>query len=183
MGSVYQRGSIRRIKRTSGDEVWEWRYRHQGKMKQATFSVADFPNEKALWKHLEPSISVINGDSAPVLPSAVTVGMVVDRYIKEYLPDLAKSTRDTDRSMLRLHIWNHWGKTPIISLRPMAIDTWLKGLKMSQSSKGRARRLLKQLIDRAMFWELIPVAINPVTLIRVKGANVLAHCESFSKDI
>ena len=172
MGAVYQRGSVRRIKRKSGVEVWEWRYRHKGKQRQETFSVADFPTEKSLWKHLESSISVINEGVAPVLPSAITVGMVVDRYIKEYLPDLAKSTRDTDRSMLRCHIWNYWGKTPIISLRPMAIDSWLKGLNMSQSSKGRARRLLKQLIDRAMYWELIPVAINTVTLIRVKGSTM-----------
>jgi hypothetical protein len=49
MGQSYQRGSIGRIPRLRGDDVWEWRYRVLGKMKQEKFKVADYPTEKALW--------------------------------------------------------------------------------------------------------------------------------------
>jgi hypothetical protein len=45
MGQVYQRGSIRRVSRLRGDDVWEWRYRVRGKMKQEKFKVADYPIE------------------------------------------------------------------------------------------------------------------------------------------
>jgi integrase len=173
MGQVYQRGSIRRVSRLGGNDVWEWRYRLHGKMKQETYPVAEYRTEKDLWKHLELSISALNhGAAAPTVRGIVTVGTVVDRYVKEYLPELAKSTRDTDGSMLRLHIKPHWEKVPISTVRPMAVDAWLKTLKMSQSSKGRARRLLKQLVDRAMYWELVPTTINPVTLVKVKGASL-----------
>ena len=48
MGQVYQRGSVRRVKRAKGNDVWEWRYRVRGKMKQEKFKVADYPTEKAL---------------------------------------------------------------------------------------------------------------------------------------
>ena len=42
--------------RLRGDDVWEWHYRVRGKMKQEKFKVADYPTEKALWKHLATSV-------------------------------------------------------------------------------------------------------------------------------
>ena len=114
----------------------------------------------------------MNRGSREPLPLAVTMGTVIDRYVKEYLPDLAKSTRDTDGSMLKLHIRPRWEKVPVTEVEPMDVDAWLKKLKMSQSSKGRARRLMKQLIDKAMFWNLIPRGLNLITLVRVKGATL-----------
>jgi len=43
----YQRGSIRKV-----GSSWEWRYRIRGVMHQESFSVSQFTNEGALWKHL-----------------------------------------------------------------------------------------------------------------------------------
>src|ERR1035437_1097198 len=172
IGKSYQRGTLRRVKRVSGTDAWEWRYTLRGKQKQETFSVAEFPTEKDIWQHLETSISLLNRGTREPLPLSVTMGTVIDRYVKEYLPELAKSTRDTDGSMLKLHIKPRWGKVPVAEVEPMDVDAWLKTLKMSQSSKGRARRMLKQLIDRAMYWKLIPRAINPITLVKVKGSTL-----------
>ena len=172
MGQSYQRGTLRRVKRARGNEVWEWRYNLRGKRKQEMFQVSDYPTEKAMWQHLETSISLLNQGSSEPLPLAVTMGVVIDRYVKEYLPELAKSTRDTDGSMLKLHIKPHWEKIPVTEVEPMDVDAWLKTLKMAQSSKGRARRMLKQLIDKAMYWRLIPRSMNPITLVKVKGSTL-----------
>jgi len=172
MGQSYQRGTLRRVKRARGNEVWEWRYNLRGKRKQEMFRVADYPTEKAMWQHLETSISLLNRGTREPLPLSVTMGTVIDRYVKERLPELAKSTRDTDGSMLKVHIKPYWGKVPVAEVEPMDVDAWLKTLKMSQSSKGRARRMLKQLIDRAMYWKLIPRGINPISLVKVKGSTL-----------
>lgn len=171
MSRVYQRGSIRKVKRASGIQVWEWRYRDQGKMKQQMLLVSDFPTVKDVWAHLQHSIQTINSAEGKTVPGAVTVGTLADRYIKEYLPELAKSTRDTWQGVIELYIKPHWGKVPAMAVKPMAIDVWLKSLPLSASSKGRARRLLKQLIDRAMYWELIPMVTNPVKLVKVRGVT------------
>ena len=64
MSQAYQRGSIRRVHRLRGDDVWEWRYRVRGKMKQEKFNVADYPTEKALWTHLETSVRLLNEGAA-----------------------------------------------------------------------------------------------------------------------
>ena len=103
MSQAYQKGSLRRVKRASGKVVWEWRYRHHGKMKQQTFTVEQFPTEKSLWKHLDPSIALLNGSEKPA-PLVTTMGGLIKRYRDEVLPKLARSTRGTDGSMLKLHI-------------------------------------------------------------------------------
>jgi hypothetical protein len=157
------------VKRANGNEVCEWRYRVKAKMQQQMLRVADFPSKKAVWEHLQHSVSSLNRETETILPGAVTIGMLADRYIKEYLPDLARSTRDSWEGVLRLHIRPHWDKVPVLAAKPMAVDAWLKTLPLSAASKGRAPRLLKQLIDRAMYWELIPIVENPIKLVKVKG--------------
>ena len=46
MSQVYQWGSIRRIKRASGKDAWESRYRVNGKIKQQALVVSQFPGEE-----------------------------------------------------------------------------------------------------------------------------------------
>jgi integrase len=146
-------------------------------MKQEKFLVADLPTEKKLWMHLAPAIALLNQGSARPLPAAVKMVTVIDRYRKEVFPDLAKSTRDTDGSMFKMHTEPKWKDVVVSEIRPMAVDAWLKtltredGKPLSANSKGRARRLVKQLIDRAMFWELLPTAANPITLVKVRGSS------------
>ena len=40
----YQCGPTMRVRSN-----WEWRYREQGKLRQESFRVADYPTENALW--------------------------------------------------------------------------------------------------------------------------------------
>lgn len=177
MSESYQRGSIRRIKRANGKQVWEWRYRVRGVMKQETFPAADFPNQKALWPHLETRIRLLNqGESEPI-PQAATMAQLIEKYQLKYLSEMAKSTRDTDGSMLRVHIEPRWSDTLVADVRAEAVEDWIKTLKgetgkpLSSASKARARKIMKLLIDRAMFWEMIPHRENPIKLVKVKGAT------------
>jgi integrase len=140
-------------------------------MRQEKFSFADYRNEKALWIHLEASVRLLNQGAEKPVPVAATMGLVIEKYRDAYLPTLAKSTRNTDGSMLRVHIEPMWGSVGISDVRPKDVDEWLRSLTISPSSKGRAWRLLKQLFDKAMFWELIPLGINPMTLVKVKGVS------------
>ena len=116
-----------------GDDVWEWRYRIHGKMKQQKFKIADYPTEKALWKHLDISVRLLNEGAVEPVPVAVDMGTVIKRYRDEYLPALAKSTRNTDGSMMKVHIEPKWGSVRIADVRPMAVDEWLR----SSSRRGR----------------------------------------------
>lgn len=177
MAELYQRGSVRKVKRASGKQVWEWRYRIKGVMKQESFNVADYPNQKVLWLHLETLLALLNDGSNRPIPQAPTMRTLLDKYIAKHLPELAKSTRDTDGSMLRVHFYHRWEKTLLADVHAEDVEDWIKTLKcqsgkpLSSASKGRARRLMKQLIDRAMFWRLLPMRENPIKLVRVKGVT------------
>jgi hypothetical protein len=70
----YQRVSIRREKRSAGKEVWVWHYRVKGIMRQEVHPVAEYKTESALWKHIVPSIKLLNeGAEKPVLVAATRV--------------------------------------------------------------------------------------------------------------
>jgi integrase len=162
----YQRGSIRKV-----GNAWEWRYRVRGKMKQESYPVAQFPNESALWQHLEPAISRLNnGDARPVL-MAPTMGDLARRYKTEYLIKLSKSTQDTDTSTINVHILPRWENVKLANIRPGEVESWIETLKLSSSSRGRTRRTMKQMIDRAMVWEMLPLGINPMSLVKVRGSS------------
>jgi integrase len=140
-------------------------------MRQETFSVAEFPNEKALWKHLEPAISNINQGAARPVQAVPTMGDLAEKYMAEYLPKLAKSTRDTDGSMIKVHILPRWKDVKLANLRPAEVETWIEGLTMATISNGRARRTMKQMLDRAMVWEMLPLSMNPMSLVKVRGSS------------
>ena len=113
MSQVYQRGSLRRVRRASGNDVWEWRYRVKGKMRQERYPVATYLTEKAMWRHLETAIKLLNAGAEKPVPGAATMGVLIQRYRKDYLGGLAKSTRNTDGSMLKVHIEPKWGDTAV----------------------------------------------------------------------
>ncbi len=176
VSETYQRGSIRKVKRAKGKQVWEWRYRVRGVMKQQTFDATEFPTQKAVWAHLATRIRLLNeGDAMPV-PQAATMAQLISKYVDAYLPQLAKSTQDTDGSMLQRHFEPRWGETLVADVHPEDVEGWIKGLvredgePMSGASKGRARRLMRQLVDRAMFWRMLPLGENPIKLVKVACA-------------
>jgi len=141
-------------------------------MRQQMFRVADFPTETKLKKHLAKSIEKLNDESdEEPTPLITTLGGVIKKYRADVLPELAKSTRGTDESMLAVHIEPKWATLPIADVRPLAVSKWIKTLPLSASSKGRAKRLLKQLIDFAMYADILPVSENPMKLVRVKGST------------
>lgn len=171
MSQRYQRGSVRRESRAGGKDVWVWRYRIKGIMKQETFPAANFKTERDLWKHLEPLLSRLNDGIAEPVPVTVTLGAVIEKYKKDHLSYLAKSTRDVDGSMLDSTIRPKWGDVPVAVIRPMDVDAWLRKLPLASLTKQRAKRIMKQLYDKAMFWEMVPFGPNPMTLVKVKGAS------------
>lgn len=171
MSSRYQRGSLRREKRAGGKEVWVWRYRVRGVMKQEVFPVEDAKTEKVMWKQLEPALTLLNDGFAAPVKLVCTLGVVMDKYEKEYLSELSKATRQTDTSMFRSTIRPKWEGTPVNAIRPMDVQAWVKDLRLAPLTKLRVRRLMKSLFDKAMFWELIPLGVNPMSLVKVRGGT------------
>ncbi len=162
MSPRYQRGSLRREKRAGGDK-WVWRYRLTGVMKQEAYPVADFKTKSVMWKHLEPSIRVLNGQAEKPVHVAPTMGDVMKKYIDQELPKLAASTRNTQGGQLRLHIEPRWGNKPLADIEPGEVEEWVSTIKqvntgedMSQTSRSHIVILMRRLFKLTTAISQIP---------------------------
>ncbi len=170
MTQRYQRGSLRRESRKNGD-VWVWRYRIQGVMRQETYSVAEFPNKFAMWTRLETSIKLLNNKAQIKVKSAYTVSDAARMFRESHNPTLRKSSQDVNEWLLGEHIEPKWGKYQLGDIRPADVDRWVKSLRLSSISKAHVMTLFRQLFKKAMLWGMYPVGFNPLTLVTVKGAT------------
>jgi len=114
-------------------------------------------------KALRPGEALIEG--AVQFSTACSYLTTLDRYIKPY-----------------------WNDVPLIDVKPAAVDEWLRGLTkppkrgdventnvrtspLSPKTRGHIKAMMYRLMEKAMFWELVPLARNPIGLVEVKGIS------------
>ena len=186
----FQRGSLRRVSRKSGPDVWEYRYRNHAEpgspIRQMTLSTLAFPTEAKALVHLQEHVLRINGPQAYREHSSPTMGLVIERFLKEEQienivkqkpgqttpPDgLSYSTARGYRSYLTRHIEPQWGGTPLAELKALDVADWVKSLRLSPKTRGQVRALMHLLFERAMLWGLIELQRNPIDLVKIKGTT------------
>ncbi len=169
----YQHGSIRKVPRSQGF-AWEFRFyitiAGKRKLKVQTFDAAKYPTERDVRRAVEGQLSALNAGTLGGKINA-TLGTIIDRYMLEEFPTLRHSTQTTNRSLIELHIRPKWGSVRLAEVTPNDVKRWLDSLAFGAASKARARNTLSKLLDLAMLWEYIPVARNPMELVRVKGST------------
>jgi integrase len=167
----YQFGSVYLKERKRGVAVWVYRYFEDGLRKSVSIgSIEKYPTKADALKASESLRLVANPDKATA--HVVRFGALIDRYIGEELPD-RKSTRRNNLSWLENWVRPKWGAYPIDAVKPFAVETWLKGLKLAPKSKVHIRHVMSLLFKCAMRWELSPLEANPMSLVRVPDATKL----------
>lgn len=186
----FQKGSLRRVSRKSGADVWEYRYRNPAEpgrpMRQITLSTLEFPTESKALIHLQEQVLRINGPQAYRAQNRPTVGLAIDRFMKEErIADILKQkpgdTTITDgisystaagySSYIKNHIEPRWKNTPLDAVKPLEVMDWLKSLNLSPKTRGQVRAVMHLLFERAMLWELIPVDRNPIEVVKLRGTS------------
>src|SRR5579862_4209936 len=167
----HQFGWLEKRKRRRGPEVWVWRY-HANAQGQRTRKPAvvvgdirRYPTKSEAWKAAE-GIRLAIGNL--VLADVVTFGALINRFLKEALPE-RKGTADRYRSWILNHINPRWDAVPLSSVKPLAVETWIRGLKLAPKSKGHVRSVMHILFEWAMRWELMEYNRNPMSLLKLKG--------------
>ena len=170
----YQNGSLRVKKRGKGLKIWEFRYYEplpegngRGLRAVTVGTLQEYPTEAAARKSdtVRAMILRINAEHTV---GAVTVGALIARYEKEEMP-ARYSTRESYQSYLDNYIRPRWGDVPIARVRAMAVEDWLKFLKLAPKTRGHIRSLMSTLFKCAQRWELIEN--NPMHLVRVKNVS------------
>jgi integrase len=170
----YQHGSVRKVPRSQGF-AWEFRFYTTApdgkrKLKVQTFDALKYPTERDVRRAVEPQMSALNSGTLAGRIGA-TLGMVIDRYMIEEFPSLRHSTQTTNKSLIDLHIKPRWQDVKLADVTAMGVKKWLDGLPFGAASKARTRNMLSRLLDLAMLWEYVPVARNPMQLVKVKGST------------
>jgi integrase len=154
--------------------MWEFRYYEtdsQGQRQRrapTVGSLIEFPSEAAMRKSptVQSLLLRINAER-PQLTQPV-FGTVIARYEQEEMPE-RHSTSTSYKSNLKNHIRPRWADTPINVFKPMAVEAWLKTLKLAPKTKGNIRSLMHTIFDCAERWELVDK--NPINLVRVKDVS------------
>ena len=186
----YQQGSLRKVSRKSGADVWEYRFRSHAEpgspMRQITLSTVQYPTEAKALVRLQEDLLRINGPKAYRAQQHPTLGLVIDRFIQEErIEDIVKqkpgettitdgisySTAASYRSYLTKHLKPRWGSTPLAAVKALEVQEWLKSLPLSPKTRGQMKAMLHLLFERAMLWGLIELQRNPIELVKVKGSS------------
>jgi integrase len=129
----------------------------------------DLPVKATAWKAAKPLRDAL--ESKPQHNIGVpTVGMLIQQYKAEKMPD-RKDTRRTYGSWIRLHILPKWGEHRITDVQARPVELWLQSLPLAPKSRTHIRGILSSLWNFAMWKQAIPMQVNPISLVTVKGAS------------
>jgi integrase len=138
--------------RENGLRVWEFRYYEPlstgtGRTLRAVTvgAVKEYPTEAAARKSaaVQAIILRINAEHPLGPVTASTVGALVARYEEEEIP-ARYSTRASYQSYIDGYIRPRWAETPLNGIKPMAVEDWLKHLKLAPKTRGHIRGLMSQ---------------------------------------
>jgi integrase len=81
------------------------------------------------------------------------------------------STRRVGRIWLNKYVLPTWGHFPITKLQPRPVELWLCSLNLAPKTRSHLRGLLNQIWEYAMWSGAVPVQVNPISLVTIKGSS------------
>ena len=174
----FQKGSlvVKHRRREDAEDVWELRFYEagsRGKRQRRSVTVGtlqQYPSESAARKSsiVQATLLRINAEQPLAVAVAPNFGAVVARYEAEEMPE-RYSTRAAYRSFIKLYIRRRWADTPLDMVKPMAVEDWLKGLKLAPKTRNHIRGVMHTIFECARRWELTDK--NPIELVRLRGGS------------
>jgi integrase len=170
----FQQGSLRRVPRSKGPDVWEFRFstyeNGARKQRQLTLSTKKYPSEAAVKRRVEALLLRLNAGNAATALQEPTLGAVIDVYTREEMPERLKSQQNY-RLLMDRHIRPKWGDKLLSDVHPHAVEVWLRELSYSSETKRHIKSMMYRLFELAMKRGWLEAQRNPMSLVRVKGRN------------
>jgi integrase len=185
----FQNGSLRRVPRNTGPDVWEFRYRDHSKpglpMRQVTLSTVEYQTETAARRALQALLLKINGSEAYIAQRSPTFGTVLDKFIADERLKEIKAQRPGETvddglkfsttvgylSVIKVHLRPAWSKVILTDIKPLEVQEWLKQLDLSKKTKQNIKAAFHRMLELSMLWGLLPAQRNPLSLVEIKGGT------------
>jgi integrase len=168
----YQQGSLQRIRRADGSEVWEFRWRERqtdgrtvrrnrrlGTLKQYPSRAAALQRAATLRSRTDPSVLVAETASLESL-----IEHYRGKELHENCERKSFSTKNTYERYLRKWIVPRGGSYRLGDIKTVAVEEWLQQIPRSDGTKAKIRNIISALFRHAMRHEWYDR--NPISLVR-----------------
>ena len=184
----HQKGSLQRVKRKSGQNVWifSWyeiqldgskRYR-----KAVVGTVEDFKTESDAQKAVDALRLTINEQTPRQQLKEISLETLVQHYRQHEMPDIfykksklpqeiaeddnrkSYATQDTYEGYLSKWILPRWKSYRLPDVKSVQVEQWLKSLVLAPGSKAKIRNIMSALYSHAIRWGW--ATHNPITHVR-----------------
>jgi len=171
--SRLQQGSLLRLKRKGGPDVWVFRWYEdingtRSYRKRTIGTVIRFPNRKDAEKVADTLRNNINSEFR--VPE--TVAELVTHYRKHELTEESKAYATIEANTLYLanHIVPKWGTTYLQDVRTVDVETWLHTLVFAPGTRSKIRNIMSAVFNHAIRREWMER--NPITKVRVSAKRL-----------
>ena len=192
----YQQGSIRRVARKKGPDVWvfRWRTTHpDGSRKEnnrVIGTVLEFRTKAAAERATEALRTTINSTTPRTSILGMTFGELARHYIARELDvdqqqaraPKAHSTVEGNRRYLQRWVVPRWDKTPISDMEPILIEDWLSELGrgnhgLANGTRLKIRNIMSVVFRHGIRHGFLPrdAQANPVKYVRQSGRSTKEH--------
>ena len=162
-----QQGSVVLDKRI---KTWNFFFWENGKRRSKKIgTVSQYPTKASAWRAAKPLRDAVE-KQVSVTSATPTVNTLVEHYRSEKMPK-RHDTRGGYESWLRVYILPKWGNHTVTELQARPVELWLESLTLAPKSKVHIRGILSALWNYAMWKQDVPMQVNPISLVTIKGAS------------
>ena len=135
----YQYGCLTRMKRTRGEDIWQFRFYETTKeglrrrRARTIGTIAQYATRADALRAVEPFRHRLNLKHRFARPTSIRA--LVDLYVEQELSRLRYSTQRSYLSALKQWIEPQWGDCLLEELKPVPVEQWLRSLQLAPKSK------------------------------------------------
>jgi integrase len=166
----YQEGSIDRVPRAKGPDVWVYRWRELNpdgirvQRKKTIGNVEQFPKKSDVKREVENLRSEINAKQDRV--GKTTVADAWGHFqLHELHENRSPTTINGYLDYFKTQILPEWKDVPLDNVKAVTVEKWLRSLPYANGTKAKIRNHLSALFSHAIRHELY-TKINPIASVR-----------------
>jgi integrase len=181
--SRLQQGSLLKLKRKSGPDVWVFRWYEETNgtrtyRKRTLGTVARYPHLRDAEKAADALRNTINTEFT--VPE--TVAELVTHYRNHELTEDKKAyaTVEANTHYLTNHIVPKWGALYLSDVRTVDVELWLHSLQYAPGTRSKIRNIMSAVFNHAIRHEWMdrnPITKVRVSAIRLREPDVLSPAE------
>lgn len=173
----FQNGSLVLVKNKRTAHTWFFRFYEEvgGQRvyrKQKIGTVRELPHRRDAEKAVLALRTKINSE----VRSPETVSELITHYTtNELSAESAKrsSTREVYAGFLKVHVQPKWGRMRLDQVKTIAVEQWLRSLRLAPATKSKIRNIMSALFAHAKRYEM--VSTNPI-----QGCSLLGEASEGS---